>query len=175
MASQLQMAWLKSMVAPAQMAQRKYGVPASVTLAQCILESAWGKSQLARRCKNYFGIKAVQGDAYEQFTTREVVSGRSVAELARFAKYPSAIESFEAHGHLLATAARYSLAMEFAHSAAAFCAGLQVGGYSTEPNYAHELMALIDQYKLEQYDVQPEPHEPATALDAGSDAAREAA
>lgn len=166
MASAQQLAWLKTMVAPAQMTQRKYGVPSSVTLAQCILESAWGTSQLARRCKNYFGIKALPGEAYVQFTTREVVTGRSVAELARFAKYPSAIESFEAHGKLLSSSRRYELAMEFAHSAAAFCAGLQVGGYSTEPEYAHELMALIDQHGLEQYDIKPEPDDTAAVREA---------
>ncbi len=164
MASKLQLAWLKTMVAPAQMTQRKHGVPASVTLAQCILESAWGTSQLARRCNNYFGIKAVAGQPYEQFTTREVVTGRSVSELARFAKYPSVIESFEAHARLLS--AHYPTAMKYVDDMASFCAGLKLDGYSTEPTYAFELTNLIYQFALEQYDTPPQPDEPAAAKEA---------
>jgi flagellum-specific peptidoglycan hydrolase FlgJ len=166
MASQLQLAWLQSMVAPAQIAQRKWGVPASVTLAQAILESAWGQSQLARRCNNFFGIKALPGEAYEEFTTREVVTGRSVNELARFAKYPSAIESFDAHGRLLATLPRYVPAMKLRHAPYAFGWALGGSGYSTEPNYGSRLGDLIEQFDLEQYDTPPQPDEPAAAKEA---------
>lgn len=166
MASQLQLAWLQSMVAPAQIAQRKWDVPASVTLAQAILESAWGQSQLARRCNNYFGIKALPGEAYEEFTTREVVTGRSVSELARFAKYPSAIESFDAHGRLLATLPRYSAAMAHKDDPAAFTIHLADCGYSTEPLYGTRLYELILQLDLEQYDTPPQPDEPAAAQEA---------
>lgn len=164
MASELQLVWLKCMVVAAQLSQRKYGVPASVTLAQAILESGWGSSQLARRCNNFFGVKALPGQAYEQFTTREVVTGRSVNELARFAKYPSAIESFEAHGRLLAT--QYKGAMKYREEPLMFCVALSQGGYATDPEYAPMLHALINQFDLEQYDMGPEPDGPGSAKEA---------
>lgn len=164
MATRQQMAWLKTMVAPAQVTERKYGVLSSVTLAQCILESGWGKSQLARRCNNYFGIKALPGEPYEQFTTREVVSGRSVSELARFAKYPSAIESFEAHARLLAE--HYPATMRYAADPRAFCVALAQEGYATESSYSELLYRLIEQLDLVQYDAMPAPDDPAPAKEA---------
>ena len=161
MATATQLAWLKTMVAPAQLSQAKWGVPASVTLAQCILESAWGTSQLARRANNYFGVKASPGDGYCEFTTREVVQGRSVQELARFAKYPSAIESFDAHARLLASTERYRPCMQFAGNCAQFAISLKLCGYSTEPAYPQRLGELGLQLNLTQYD-NPSPDGPAT-------------
>ena len=161
MATKLQLGWLKSVVTPAQLTQRRYGIPASVTLAQCILESSWGDSQLARRANNYFGVKAIQGDSYMEFSTREVVSGRSVQELAKFARYPSAIESFEAHARLLSKIGRYKPAIAKLPDLESFCQQLQVCGYSTNPDYGHQLIDLVDYYELRQYDFQPQPDQPA--------------
>lgn len=151
------------MVVPAQLAQRKWKTLASVTLAQCILESAWGQSQLARRANNYFGVKALPNAAYMEFSTREVVTGRSVMELAKFAKYPSAIESFDAHAKLLATLSRYQPCMRAAAlgNAHSVCVQLQLDGYSTNPDYAAQLTALIQQHNLTQYDLTPLPEAPA--------------
>ena len=165
MATELQLAWLKTVVTPAQMSAREYGVPASVTLAQCILESAWGSSQLARRYNNYFGIKALPGQPYIEFATDEVVASRTVRELARFTKYPSAIECFEAHARLLATAERYAPAMRHTSDVAGFCAALRMCGYSTEPTYAFRLISLIDEFDLEQYDLPLPPDAPAQAVE----------
>ncbi len=143
------------MVAPAQLSQRLWRVPASITLAQCILESGWGQSQLARRCNNYFGVKAIQGQDYVELPTVEVVEGRNVAELARFARYPSAIESFSAHGKLLATLPRYADAMRHTGDYAAFAAAIKVAGYSTNPAYALQLVDLVEYYELNKYDITP--------------------
>jgi flagellum-specific peptidoglycan hydrolase FlgJ len=55
----------------AQASEAKWGVPASVTIAQAALESGWGKSQLATICNNYFGVKAREGEAYREFPTTE--------------------------------------------------------------------------------------------------------
>src|SRR5260370_28381672 len=160
MATKLQMGWLKSMVTPAQLTQRKYGIPASVTLAQCILESAWGESQLSRKANNYFGVKAIQGQDYAEFQTHEVVAGRTLQELAKFTRYPSAIESFDAHAKLLSKIGRYKPAMATLPDLDAFCKQLQVCGYSTNPDYGHQLIDLIDYYELKQYDFQPQPDQP---------------
>ena len=152
---------LQHTVVPAQLAMHKWLVPASVTLAQWTAESAWGLSQLARRANNFFGIKAVQGQEYMEFSTREVVRGRSVMELADFARYPSPIESFDAHGKLLATLTRYQPAMRVRQDIAAFCAQLYIDGYSTEPEYADRLLTLIREHNLTRYDVTPQPDKPA--------------
>lgn len=162
MATATQLAWLKTMVCPAQMSASKWGVPASVTLAQCILESAWGQSQLARRCNNYFGVKALPDEDYCEFSTNEVIQGRTVRELARFAVYPSAIESFNAHARLLATLTRYATAMKYASRVVTFCSALRTCGYSTDPAYAIRLLDLIDEFNLEHYDAPP-PADPVAA------------
>ncbi len=167
MATALQLAWLKSMATPAQLSMARWGVPASVTLAQAIQESAWGQSQLARRARNYFGIKAVQGEDYARFATREVVSGRSVVELAAFAVYPSAIESFDAHGRLLGTLPRYQPTIRAAkRSIFACCVQLHMDGYCTDPAYGEELLTLIGEHNLTQFDTTPQPDQPAAAKEA---------
>lgn len=165
MASKVQLAALKGVVTPAQLTQRIYGVPASVTLAQWWFESTQGTSQLARRCNNFFGIKALQGEDYMEFPTHEVIKGRTVVELADFARYPSAIESFQAHGKLLSTITRYQPAMKALPDVDAFCDLLHQCGYSTTPDYGHQLVMEIDYLKLRQYDITP-PTEPAKAQEA---------
>src|ERR1039458_8854383 len=86
MASPQQLAKLHAVVAAAQAAQRKWRVPASVTLAQWIFESSWGTSELARTANNYFGIKAHQGAApgtYCEFITPEFVDGQREEKIGR--------------------------------------------------------------------------------------------
>lgn len=160
-----QLAWLKTMVPAAQGGARRFSMPASVTLAQCILESGWGQSQLARRCRNYFGVKAMPGEPYREFTTTEVEHERSIRELASFAIYPSAIESFAAHARLIRNAPRYAPAMVAVPDIPKFCVALKQCGYSTLPDYAARLLALIAQHQLTHYDVPP-PGQPAAAQEA---------
>jgi flagellum-specific peptidoglycan hydrolase FlgJ len=114
MATEEQLAALKDAVPAAQAAEAKYGVPASVTLAQWIYESSWGASKLAVDAHNYFGIKASHlsaPDAYVEFPTEEYVSGKKVLVQALFERYYDAADSFADHAKLLATAARYRMAM----------------------------------------------------------------
>lgn len=152
--------FFRNTVPAAQAAQRRWKVPASITLAQAVLESGWGKSALARIANNFFGIKAASragADTYAEFRTAEFVDGRRVEEMAKFARYPSPAASFDAHAVLLATLTRYKPAMEVCADVDRFAAELQRCGYSTNPNYAASLMQLIRQYDLTQYDIQPEP------------------
>jgi flagellum-specific peptidoglycan hydrolase FlgJ len=153
------------MVPAAQTTARLWKVPASVTLAQCILESAWGTSQLATRARNYFGIKAKTGEPYIEFSTREVVTGRSVMEQANFARYGSAVDCFAAHAHLISSTPRYAPAMACFRDVYEFANRLQHCGYSTEPTYGDRLGELIRAYNLQQYDVPP-PDQPAAAKEA---------
>ena len=154
-ATEQQLAWLKSMVPAAQEAELQYGVPASVTLAQCILESGWGQSGLAREANNFFGIKAEhldQPDTYREFLTAEYVHGSREMLEAEFEFYPDAAASFVDHARLLATAPRYAPAMAAKGDPVKFAQQLQLCGYSTSPVYATELQQLMVEHSLAQYD-----------------------
>jgi flagellum-specific peptidoglycan hydrolase FlgJ len=164
--NELQSTFLK-MAAPAAMhSEAATGVPASITIAQAILESGWGCTGLARRANNFFGIKAahhVAPDSYIEMPTHEVVNGRTVEEEAEFMKYRSAADSFTAHGLLLSSASRYQPAMAVRDNPAQFAVALEQCGYSTNPNYATELMRLVREFDLAQYDteVKTQPAAPA--------------
>ena len=144
------------MVPAAQTCARLWKVPASVTLAQAILESAWGTSQLARRANNLFGIKAtpdlLAANSYAEFPTREVVTGRSVVELAKFARYGTVLDCFAAHAHLLSKTPRYAGMVYQRRYPRAYAVELQTRGYSTNESYGQSLIALMDQHDLYQYD-----------------------
>lgn len=155
--------FLQTVVPAAQAAQRKWGVPASITIAQAILESSnnlgWGQSQLAREYNNYFGIKAAHNAApntYVELPTHEYVNGAEVTEEAEFVRYADPGQSFEAHARLLVLASRYRPAMAVRNDPAAFACQLQACGYSTSPTYASGLCRLIRIYDLTQYDVPPD-------------------
>ena len=166
MASAAERSALKAVVAAAQGAQRKYGVPASVTLAQWIFESSWGTSKLSIVAKNFFGIKARQAAipaSYVEFPTAEYENGERVVVEALFEKYPDEAASFEAHARLLANAGRYHFAMLHTASPNDFAACLQTAGYSTNPHYAASLEEAMRDYNLYQYDVPPD--EPAQAVE----------
>jgi flagellum-specific peptidoglycan hydrolase FlgJ len=147
------------MAVPAALeSQRATGVPASITLAQAILESGWGQTGLAKKAFNFFGIKAAHHaapDSYVEMPTHEVVNGHSVEEMADFACYASAQDSFKAHALLLAQASRYAPAMAVRTNPAKFAAAIQKCGYSTNPDYAQGLMRLVSEFDLTQYDARP--------------------
>jgi flagellum-specific peptidoglycan hydrolase FlgJ len=154
-ASPQQVQWLHSMVGSAQAGQAKYGVPASVTLAQCILESGWGTTALSRTACNYFGVKAHHHNdpsTYVEYPTAEYESGRRVMIHALFEKYPDARASFEDHARLLAVSPRYAPAMTHRSDPKLFAEQLQACGYSTSPTYGKMLGEIIDAYELTRYD-----------------------
>jgi flagellum-specific peptidoglycan hydrolase FlgJ len=144
--------FLQAVIPAAEASMKATGIPASVTIAQSLLESGWGKSGLAFKANNYFGIKACHDDAYCEFPTTEFEHGIKETVLAKFASYPSAVESFAAHAHLLSSLPRYKPAMEVCHLPLTFAHMLQVCGYSTSPTYGTQLVQLINLYHLEQYD-----------------------
>lgn len=156
--------FLKLAVPAALASQHATGVPASITIAQAILESGWGQTGLAKQANNYFGIKTavhVAPDSYLELPTHEVVNGQSVEELAKFARYATVADGFKAHGLLLSCAPRYAPAMAVRGDAAQFATALQRCGYSTNPHYSEALLALVREFDLSQYDVTPE-NSPAT-------------
>lgn len=148
-----QMLFLRGVVPAAQDSQRETGVPASVTIAQAILESGWGKSSLAVKACNYFGVKATKLDPYIELPTTEFVNGVRVPVSAAFRAYESAAESFTAHGSMLSRSLRYAPCMAVKDDPLKFCDELEACGYSTNPQYAETLRKLITEFDLTQYDV----------------------
>lgn len=156
-------AYLALTVPLAQASAKKWGVPASVTEAQSILESSnklgWGQSELARADNNYFGIKAEHlGDpeTYVEFRTLEFENGKPITIVAKFERYFEPAESFDDHARLLATAKRYAPAMAVRRDPVAFAHQLQLCGYSSSPTYASSLLKAIQLYDLTQYDIEPD-------------------
>jgi LysM repeat protein len=131
------------------------GVPASVTIAQAILESYWGSSRLATDANNYFGIKAQPhgGPAGSvTFNVWEVLNGRNVMENQAFRAYNSMAESFVDHGLFLVQNPRYAGAMAVKSDARQFAVAINREGYATDPAYASKLIGLMDRYNLYRYD-----------------------
>jgi flagellum-specific peptidoglycan hydrolase FlgJ len=131
------------------------GVPASVTIAQAILESYWGSSRLAREANNYFGIKAQtrSGSAGSiWFDVWEVIGGRNVMQSQAFRAYKTIAESFVDHGQFLVENGRYAAAMAVKSDPRQFARAINRAGYATDPAYASKLIGLMDRYDLYRYD-----------------------
>jgi flagellum-specific peptidoglycan hydrolase FlgJ len=141
-----------SLIAPgAVAAQQRYGVPASVTIAQAIEESAWGQSSLADRYHNLFGIKGTGPAGSVTLPTQEYENGSWVTIDAQFAVYRNDAQSIAGHAELLATSGYYTRAMADRAHPDAFAHDL-TGVYATDPDYGANLVALMKLYNLYQYD-----------------------
>lgn len=142
-------------VKDAQKLQEETGIPASITLAQIILESSGkfmgGLSGLAAQAKNLFGIKGEGPAGSVKMLTSEYQNGMYSPTYANFRKYNSYYESMVDHAKLLSTQ-RYAAVLKDAKSVNDYANGLQKAGYATDPNYANKLMGIIDKYNLHQYD-----------------------
>ena len=124
--------------------ERRFGIPASITLAQGILESGAGKSMLTRNANNHFGVKAFGG-----WTGDIYLAWDDERQKSRFRKYSSAMESFRDHALFLRNNSRYrSLFANSVYDYRAWAIGLQRAGYATAGNYAKALIGFIDAYKL---------------------------
>ena len=131
------------------------GVPASVTIAQAILESYWGSSRLAREGNNYFGIKAQTrgGSAGSiRFDVWEVIGGRNVMQSQAFRAYNTIAESFVDHGLFFVENSRYAAAIAARDDPQRFAREINRAGYATDPSYASKLIGLMDRYDLYRYD-----------------------
>lgn len=151
-----QQAFLDAAAQAARQGAALTGVPASVTVAQAILESSWGQSLLATNANNYFGMKAmgsVGNDGVVWMPTSEYDdSGQLYETLSAFKAYKSLADSMADHDRLLQTASRYSPAMRSANNPRQFAALIAQAGYSTDPAYADKIVALMDRYNLYQLD-----------------------
>ena len=154
--------FITSAVGPAQTSKKDTGVPAAVTIAQAILESGYGAKHIGE-ANNYFGIKAstkpdgtvdygTVATGYVTVPTREVLQGKDVTIQAKFRKYASMTDSFKDHGLFLKNNTRYATAFTHSSDPIQFAKDIAAAGYATDPKYADTLVALINQWKLAQYD-----------------------
>ena len=122
------------------------GVPASITIAQAALESAWGESGLAKSGNNLFGIKATSDwkGKVAEVTTTEYVDGVAQKKVAKFRAYGSYDEAFSDYAKMISESPRYEKVRSQGKSAQAFASGLQKAGYATDPEYASKLTRAIN-------------------------------
>ena len=125
----------------------EHGIPASITLAQGILESGAGKSALAMEANNHFGIKCHKGWTGDTYIMDDDKRNEC------FRKYESASLSFEDHSLFLTTRSRYAFLFEYdVTDYKKWAHGLKKAGYATNPKYAHLLIKVIEDNNLQQYD-----------------------
>ena len=128
-----------------QMQQHK--IPASITLAQGLLESGAGYSELARKSNNHFGIKC--GGNWKGRTVRHDDDRRQ--ECFRAYRHPK--ESYEDHSIFLKRGARYAFLFDLKITDyKGWARGLKKAGYATDPSYANRLITIIEDYELYKYD-----------------------
>ncbi len=147
--------FIAALVPPAQESQRATGVPASVTIAQAILESEWGKSGLSTEAQNYFGIKAADGPGPAgqiSMDTWEVFGGKNTVIDDAFKAYHNLYESVMDHGNFLRDNPRYADAFKTSDPKQ-FAQRIHKDGYATDPDYCGKVGNLIDKYGLTKYDV----------------------
>lgn len=146
---------------------KKYHIPASITLAQGLLESGAGQSTLARKSNNHFGIKC--GSDWQGKTVRHNDDARG--ECFRAYKHPK--QSYEDHSKFLAGRPRYASLFKLKITDyKGWARGLKKAGYATDPRYAQRLIDIIELYDLDKYDKKgglkwmkenPNPHQPYIA------------
>jgi len=126
----------------------RYRIPASITLAQGLLESSAGRSTLATQANNHFGIK-VGGSWTGPYVLRD-----DDAKNEKFRKYASARDSYEDHSKFLQGRRYQGLFSLSITDYKGWARGLKAAGYATSPTYAEALIRLIEMYKLHQFDTE---------------------
>ncbi len=125
---------------------KRYHIPASITLAQGVLESAAGRSELALKGNNHFGIKC------HGWTGRTVYHDDDENNEC-FRAYKNAYDSYEDHSVFLTSSVRYSSLFQLKQTDyKGWARGLKACGYATNPRYAIQLIDIIQLYKLYEYD-----------------------
>ena len=133
-----------------------YRVPVSVTVAQAILESGWGGSSLTADGNSFFGMKCFGSPGTiatgcRPYSTHECDSS-CYPTTASFRVYATATASFVDHANQLGTLPRYRPAFAFVNDPDRFAVEIYRAGYATSPTYAQDLIALMHQFDLYQYD-----------------------
>lgn len=149
-------AFIDKISAYAKVLQSEYGVLPSISIAQAILESNWGNSELSEKYNNFYGIKGSEEANTVLMNTKEFVDEEWIEINGRFRIYESWQDSMNAHAKLFVEGTTWNPQQYAAVLAAdnyrdaAFA--LQASGYATDPTYPEKLIELIQQYKLDQFD-----------------------
>lgn len=145
--TEITLAYIEKFAPIAVKEMQDYKIPASITLAQGILESGSGKSPLALRSNNHFGIKCHKGWQGKSVTHDD----DEIGECFRKYKYPE--NSYEDHSKFLTSRSRYSKLFKLAITDyQGWAYGLKRAGYATDPRYPKKLIGIIKKYDLTQYD-----------------------
>jgi hypothetical protein len=124
-----------------------YKIPASVILAQAIFESSSGTSMLAKKSNNHFGIKCHAGWSGDTIVKHDDELNEC------FRSYTNVEESYRDHSLFLISRARYNELFKFSvYDYKSWCFGLKNAGYATAPNYAFQLIKLIEDLRLYELD-----------------------
>ncbi len=124
----------------------QFGIPASITLAQGILESGAGKGRLAVQANNHFGIKCHDWNGKKIYHDDD-------EEQECFRKYDNPEYSYRDHSLFLTNRVRYSFLFDFKRDDyKQWAKGLKKAGYATDPKYPEKLIDLIERYELYKYD-----------------------
>lgn len=134
-----------SQIAKEEMLQ--YGIPASITLAQGILESGAGNGELTKKANNHFGIKC-----HREWEGDKVFHDDDESQEC-FRKYKDAKYSFRDHSLFLTTRSRYADLFKFKKDDyESWAKGLRKAGYATDPKYPDKLISIIERFDLAKYD-----------------------
>lgn len=125
----------------------QFGIPASITLAQGVLESGSGQGTLSKNANNHFGIKC--HNEWDGPSVRHTDDAPDEC----FRKYEAPEESYRDHSKFLVTRSRYNALFSLDQDDyEGWAHGLKKAGYATDPKYATKLISLIERYSLDQYD-----------------------
>ncbi len=141
--------YVNRFVKVAQSEMKKYGIPASITLAQGLIESNAGESRLSIKNNNHFGMKCFS----KRCSKSHCSNFTDDSHKDFFRKYGSAWESYRAHS-LLLRGKRYRPLFKLGKKDyKGWAHGLKKAGYATDPHYARKLISLIENLELHRYDV----------------------
>jgi flagellum-specific peptidoglycan hydrolase FlgJ len=126
---------------------KNFGIPASIILAQGILESGAGQGKLAANANNHFGIKC-----YTDWKGETTLHDDDASQEC-FRKYNNPEESYQDHAAILSKRSRYASLFQLPKGDyKAWAKGLKAAGYATDPLYPEKLINYIERYHLDQYD-----------------------
>lgn len=132
-------------------AMKQHGILASLTIAQAILESGWGESELTKQANNLFGIKRWGYPDFVTMSTTEYRNGQPAQEQAEFRKYPTWDYSIADHTAFLLQNDRYKNLVGVTDYKEA-CLLIQQDGYATDPSYSNSLIQIIEENGLQGFD-----------------------
>ena len=148
-----QQKFINSIKDEAIISYQKYNILPSLTIAQAILESSWGKSTLSTKGNNLFGVKAYSDwtGSSISLATKEYVKGQYVHTRANFKAYSTLSDSIKDHSLLLSSDNYAGVRNSKNYTEA--CTAIYTCGYATAPTYSDSLIEIINCYELYKYDI----------------------